>query len=162
MTMATRIAVMSEGKILQVGTPGEIYETPTTRFVADFIGSVNLMDGKVVVDEPDFVEIDCVYCRHRVGHGITGNVGMDVAVAVRPEKIRLSRTRPDGEVNHVKGTVRDRSYFGSFTVYILELEGGRRLKVSESNVDRHRADAPAAGEVAWATWPDTAQVVLTQ
>jgi len=162
MTMATRIAVMSEGKILQVGTPGDIYETPATRFVADFIGSVNLMDGKVVVDEPDFVEIDCGFCRHRVGHGITGNVGMEVAVAVRPEKIHLSRTRPDGDVNHVKGTVRDRSYFGSFTVYILEIEGGRRLKVSESNVDRHRSDTPAAGDVAWATWPDTAQVVLTQ
>jgi putrescine transport system ATP-binding protein len=162
MTMATRIAVMSEGKILQVGTPSEIYETPDTRFVADFIGNVNLMDGKVVVDERDFVEIDCGLCRHRVGHGITGNVGMEVAVALRPEKIRLSRTKPDGEVNQVKGTVHERSYFGSFTVYHLELEGGRRLKVSESNVERYRTDGPSQGEVAWATWPDSAQVVLTR
>src|SRR5512142_2572112 len=59
MTMATRIAVMSEGRILQVGTPAEVYETPATRFVADFIGNVNLMDGKLVVDEADYVEIDC-------------------------------------------------------------------------------------------------------
>jgi putrescine transport system ATP-binding protein len=161
MTMATRIAVMSEGKILQVGPPADIYETPATRFVADFIGNVNLMEGTVVVDEPDMVEIDCGYCRHRVGHGITGNVGMAVSVAVRPEKIRLSRQKPDGAVNQVKATVRDRSYFGSFTVYNLELEGGRRLKVSESNVERHRADAPEEGEVAWAAWPDTAQIVLT-
>jgi putrescine transport system ATP-binding protein len=162
MTMASRIAVMSEGKILQVGPPAEIYETPATRFVADFIGNVNLMDGTVVVDEPDLVEIDCGFCRHRVGHGITGNVGMAVSVAVRPEKIHLVREKPEGTVNQVKGTVRDRSYFGSFTVYNLELEGGRRLKVSESNVDRHRADAPDEGQVAWASWPDTAQVVLTQ
>jgi putrescine transport system ATP-binding protein len=161
MTMATRIAVMSEGEILQVGPPADIYETPATRFVADFIGNVNLMDGTVVVDEPDLVEIDCGFCRHRVGHGITGTVGMAVSVAVRPEKIRLSREKPEGEVNQVKATVRDRSYFGSFTVYNLELEGGRLLKVSESNVERHRADAPEEGEVAWATWPDTAQVVLT-
>jgi putrescine transport system ATP-binding protein len=161
MTMASRIAVMSEGKILQVGPPGEIYETPATRFVADFIGNVNLMDGSVVVDQPDLVEIDCGFCRHRVGHGITGNVGMAVTVAVRPEKIRLRRTKPDGDVNQVKGTVRDRSYFGSFTVYNLELAGGRRLKVSESNVERHRSDAPDEGQVAWATWPDSAQVVLT-
>jgi putrescine transport system ATP-binding protein len=153
---------MSEGKILQVGTPSEIYETPSTRFVADFIGNVNLMDGTVVVDEPDYVEIDCGSCRHRVGHGITGNVGMAVAVALRPEKIRLSRSKPEGDVNQVKGTVHDRSYFGSFTVYHLELSGGRRLKVSESNVERHRADAPSQGEVAWATWPDSAQVVLTR
>jgi putrescine transport system ATP-binding protein len=162
MTMASRIAVMSEGKILQVGRPSEIYETPSSRFVADFIGNVNLMDGKVVVDEPDKVEIDCGYCRHRVGHGITGTIGMEVSVAVRPEKIRLVRAKPEGDVNQVKATVRDRSYFGSFTVYNLELDGGRRLKVSESNVDRQRHDAPDEGEVAWATWPDTAQVVLTQ
>jgi len=162
MTMATRIAVMSEGKILQVGPPSDIYETPATRFVADFIGNVNLMDGTVVVDEPDFVEIDCGVCRHRVGHGITGTIGMAVGVAVRPEKIQLARVKPEGELNQVRGTVRSRSYFGSFTVYNLELDGGRKLKVSESNVDRFRADAPAEGEVAWATWPDTAQVVLTQ
>jgi len=162
MTMATRIAVMSEGKILQVGKPAEIYETPATRFVADFIGNVNMMDGTVVVDDPDYVEIDCGFCRHGVGHGITGNVGMAVSVAVRPEKIRLSKTKPEGHLNQVQAKVRDLSYFGSFTVYNLELEGGRRLKVSESNVDRHRVDAPAEGEVAWATWPDTAQVVLTQ
>jgi putrescine transport system ATP-binding protein len=162
MTMATRIAVMSEGKILQVGTPSEIYETPATRFVADFIGNVNLMDGTLAVDEPDYVEIDCGFCRHRVGHGITGNVGMPVAVAIRPEKIRLAATKPEGALNQVQGTVQDRSYFGSFTVYHLELEGGRRLKVSESNVERHRSDGPAEGQIAWATWPDTAQVVLTQ
>jgi putrescine transport system ATP-binding protein len=162
MTMATRIAVMSEGKILQVGTPDDIYETPATRFVADFIGNVNMMEGTLVVDEPDHVEIDCGYCRHRVGHGITGTVGMQVSVAVRPEKIRLVTAPPEGQVNQVKGTVRDRSYFGSFTVYNLDLGGGRRLKVSESNVTRHRADAPDEGQVAWATWPDTAQVVLTQ
>jgi putrescine transport system ATP-binding protein len=162
MTMATRIAVMSEGKILQVGTPSEIYETPATRFVADFIGNVNLMEGTLVVDRPDFVEIDCGFCRHRVGHGITGTLGMSVGVAVRPEKIRLAATKPEGEVNQVQGTIRDRSYFGSFTVYNLELAGGARLKVSESNVERHRGDAPAEGQVAWATWPETAQVVLTQ
>jgi putrescine transport system ATP-binding protein len=161
MTMASRIAVMSEGKILQVGPPGDIYETPATRFVADFIGNVNLMEGTVVVDQPDYVEIDCGYCRHGVGHGITGNVGMAVTVALRPEKIRLVTAKPEGEVNQVKGTVRDRSYFGSFTVYNLDLGDGRRLKVSESNVTRHRADAPDEGQVAWATWPDTAQVVLT-
>jgi len=161
MTMANRLAVMSEGKIFQVGTPTEVYETPATRFVADFIGNVNLMEGRVVVDERDFVEIDCGFCRHRVGHGITGTLGMPVTVALRPEKIRLRRTKPAGEVNHVQGTVRDLSYFGSFTVFNLDLPEGQRLKVSESNIERNRSDAPAAGEVAWATWPDTAQVVLT-
>ncbi len=75
MTMASRIAIMSEGRFLQVGPPSEIYETPATRFVADFIGNVNLMDGVVEVDEPDHVIIGCADCKHFVGHGITGNDG---------------------------------------------------------------------------------------
>jgi putrescine transport system ATP-binding protein len=162
MTMATRLAVMNEGRLLQVGTPGEIYETPASRFVADFIGNVNLMDGKLVVDQPDYVEVDCGFCRHRVGHGITGTLGMPVSVALRPEKIRLRRTKPLGDVNHVHGKIRDRSYFGSFTVYVLELPNGHRLKVSESNIDRDRIDNPREGQDTWATWPDSAQVVLTQ
>jgi len=162
MTMASRIAVMSEGHILQVGTPGEIYETPASRFVADFIGNVNLMDGKVVVDEPDSVEVECAACRHHVGHGITGTLGMPVTVAVRPEKIRLSVSRPDGSTNVVQGTVRDKSYFGRFTLYHLVLPGGQVLTVSETNVERHREDAPEAGQAAWATWSPTSQVVLTQ
>jgi putrescine transport system ATP-binding protein len=162
MTMANRLAVMSEGRILQVGTPLEVYETPATRFVADFIGNVNLMDGTVVVDERDYVEIDCGYCRHRVGHGITGTLNMPVTVALRPEKVHLVQERPQGSVNHVKGRVHDRAYFGSFTLFVLELAGGKRLKVSEANRERERGDAPLPGQVVWATWPDTAQVVLTQ
>jgi len=162
MTMASRIAVMSEGSILQVGTPDDIYETPATRFVADFIGNVNLMDGTVVVDEPDHVEIQCATCRHRVGHGITGTVGMPVTVALRPEKIQLTRAAPGGAVNAVKGLVRDRSYFGSFTVYHLLLPDGQLLKVSETNVSRHRDEAPETGQEAWATWTPLSQVVLTR
>ena len=91
MTMASRIAVMSEGRFLQVGAPAEIYETPASRFVADFIGNVNLMDGTLVEDEADHVVVDCGDMRHRVGHGITGTRGMAVTVALRPEKIRIRR-----------------------------------------------------------------------
>jgi putrescine transport system ATP-binding protein len=162
MTMASRIAVMSEGRILQIGVPSEIYETPATRFVADFIGNVNLMDGTVLTDEPDHVIIDCVDCKHYVGHGITGNEGMPVTVALRPEKIHVSRRKPPDEFNTVHGTVREMSYFGSFTVYHLELPSGARLKVSESNVQRHRDDAVTWGDEVWAHWSRTSQVVLTQ
>ncbi|MBK9517936.1 MAG: polyamine ABC transporter ATP-binding protein [Anaeromyxobacter sp.] len=162
MNMASRMAVMNEGCVLQVGRPGEVYETPGTRFVADFIGNVNLMDGTVVEDEPDFVEIQCADCRHHVGHGITGTVGMAVTVAVRPEKIRLSHERPLGRHNQVQGTIRDKSYFGDYSVYHLVLRSGATLKVSETNLDRFREDAPEEGQEAWASWADTAQVVLVQ
>src|ERR1700739_1762100 len=95
MTMTSRIAGMSEGRFLQVGSPSEIYETPATRFVADFIGNVNLMEGTGVADEADHVIIDCADCKHYVGHGITGTQGMPVTVALRPEKITLQRDKPD-------------------------------------------------------------------
>ncbi len=165
MTMATRIAVMSEGRVLQVGPPSEIYETPATRFVADFIGNVNMMEGTLTKDWPDHVIISCADCTHYVGHGITGTEGMAVSVAVRPEKIELSSTEPAGEHsphNKVRGTVKDLSYFGSFTVYHLQLASGAVLKVSESNVARHRDEQLTWGDAAWAHWSPTAQVVLTQ
>ena len=162
MTMASRIAVMSEGRFLQVGAPADIYETPATRFVADFIGNVNLMDGTLDVDEPDHVVIGCADCRHYVGHGITGSVGMAVTVALRPEKILLTRQAPpEPEFNAVEGTIKEMSYFGSFTVYRLELASGASLKVSQANTQRHRDDALTWGDRAWAHWSSTAHVVLT-
>ena len=162
MTMASRIAVMSEGRILQVGAPSEVYETPATRFVADFIGNVNLMDGSLVEDQPDHVVIECTDCKHYVGHGITGTLGMPVTVALRPEKIHLSRHKPGDEYNTVRGVVQDLSYFGSYTVYHLKLESGALLKVSMSNVQRHREDEISWGDEAWAHWSRNAHVVLTQ
>ena len=162
MTMASRIAVMSEGSFLQVGAPAEIYETPATRFVADFIGNVNLMDGTVSVDQPDHVIIDCADCRQYVGHGITGTQGMAVSVALRPEKIALTRDAPaDVEFNAAQGTIKEMSYFGSFSVYHLALASGAMLKVSQTNTERHRDDTLTWGDRAWAQWSPSAHVVLT-
>jgi len=163
MTMASRIAVMSEGRLMQVGAPSEIYETPASRFVADFIGNVNLMDGSLEVDAHDHCVVACADCRHYVGHGITGTEGMAVTVALRPEKINVSRQRPaEGDFNMLRGTVREKSYFGSFTVYQLALASGATLKISQSNVERHRDDELTWGDEAWAHWSPSAQVVLTQ
>ncbi len=167
MTMASRIAVMSEGRFLQVGAPAEIYETPATRFVADFIGNVNLMDGTLVEDEADHVVVDCGDLRHWIGHGITGTPGMKVTVAVRPEKIRIGReppadAAPGAAFNRVRGVVKEVAYFGSFTIYHLQLAGGRIVKVSQSNAERRAGDALTWDDAAWASWSPLAQVVLTQ
>jgi putrescine transport system ATP-binding protein len=170
MTMATRIAVMSEGRFMQVGAPAEVYETPANRFVADFIGNVNLMVGTLVKDEVDHVLVRCADCTHLVGHGITGTEGMTVTVALRPEKIRISTSAPEaapvaggaeGDFNAVRGTVRDLSYFGSYTVYHLALASGAALKISAGNTERHRAHPIGVGDTAWASWSPTAPVVLT-
>lgn len=167
MTMASRIAIMSEGKVLQVGPPADIYETPATRFVADFIGNVNLMDGTLAEDEADHCVIDCDDVKHYVGHGITGTQGMPVTVAVRPEKIHLSPHAPANEdeahgFNRAKGVVKNLSYFGSYTVYHLELPSGRTLKISQNNTQRHREHELTWGSEAWAHWSRQSQVVLTQ
>ena len=162
MTMASRIAVMSEGRLLQVGAPGDIYETPATRFVADFIGNVNLMDGTLDVDSADHCIIGSADCKHYVGHGITGTEGMAVTVALRPEKIALGKVKPDGDFNQVQGTVKEMSYFGSFTVFHLLLASGARLKVSMANTQRHRDEAITWGDSVWACWSESAHVVLTQ
>ena len=162
MTMASRIAVMSEGRFLQVGAPHDIYETPATRFVADFIGNVNLMEGRLTEDAADHVVIDCADCRHYVGHGITGTEGMAVSVALRPEKIHVSRHKPADEYNTARGTIQELSYFGSYTVYHLKLGSGAMLKVTQSNTQRHRDDELTWGDEVWAHWSRSAHVVLTQ
>ena len=92
MTMASRIAVMSQGRVLQVGTPKEIYEHPNSRFVADFIGNVNLFEGKLTLNEHDRCEVTTEHGVVCIGHGISGAAGLSVAVAVRPEKIRLPKS----------------------------------------------------------------------
>ncbi|MES2957854.1 MAG: polyamine ABC transporter ATP-binding protein [Pseudomonadota bacterium] len=162
MTMASRLAVMSEGRFLQVGAPADIYETPTSRFVADFIGNVNLMDGTLDVDAADHCIIGCADVKHYVGHGITGTEGMAVTVALRPEKITLTREAPaDASFNAVQCTVKEMSYFGSFTVYHVLLASGARLKISQANTERHSDDALTWGDRAWAQWSPSAHVVLT-
>jgi putrescine transport system ATP-binding protein len=162
MTMASRVAVMSEGRFLQVGHPSEIYETPATRFVADFIGNVNLMDGTLAVDEPDHVVIDGADCRHYVGHGITGTEGMAVTVALRPEKIHIGRHAPSDAFNTARGTIKELSYFGGYTVYHVQLGSGAVLKVTLANTQRHRDDELTWGDEVWAHWSRSAHVVLTQ
>jgi putrescine transport system ATP-binding protein len=162
MTMASRIAVMSHGRVLQVGTPREIYEHPNCRFVADFIGNVNLFDGELSLDAPDRCEISTpegVIC---VGHGITGAPGMTLAVAVRPEKIHIAKTRPDVPHNLFTGKVREIAYFGSYSTFIVDMPGGKAIKITEGNTARHDTSRITWGDAVFFWWDDLAPVTLTQ
>jgi putrescine transport system ATP-binding protein len=167
MTMASRIAVMNEGRFQQVAPPAEIYETPANRFVADFIGNVNLMEGQLIEDEEDHALIECADCKHYVGHGITGSLGMTVTVALRPEKIRISQEEPDApkdtnvDSNCVKGVIKNISYFGSFTLYHVCLPSGKIIKVSQGNTERHSDQSFKEGDSTWLSWSRNAHVVLT-
>jgi putrescine transport system ATP-binding protein len=179
MVMATRIGVMSAGKILQIGEPAEVYETPNCRFVADFIGSVNLLNGKVTVDAADHVVIESPECRHYVNHGITGTLGMKVAVAVRPEKISLRATPPlDSEreslhevgYNITQGVIREVAYLGNLTSYHIQLDSRgdaddrmeALLKVTHTNAARHDASHLVRGNRVYVWWCGSDVVVLTR
>jgi putrescine transport system ATP-binding protein len=170
MTMADRIAVMQEGLFLQVGQPGEIYETPNCLFVADFIGDVNLFQGTVEVDEPDHVIIGSEECRHYVSHGITGTMGMQVHIAIRPEKICLQKHAPTVEqrevaaedgFNFARGTIDGIAYFGKFTLFHVKLDNGKVIKVSRENAARHEESQLARGQQVYAWWDGSDVVVLT-
>jgi len=170
MSMATRIAVMSQGRILQVGAPEEIYETPNCRFVADFIGSVNLFNGTVIEDEPDHVIIETPEGRHYITHGITGTMGMPVSVAVRPEKIAVQAEAPTLEqranasehgYNCVQGTITALAYFGNETLYHVQLDTGMSIKVSRTNAARHDDAALKRDQRVHAWWDGADVVVLT-
>ncbi len=171
MTMASRIGVMSQGSILQVGKPSDIYETPNCKFVADFIGSVNMFAGRVTVDEPDHVVIQSADCQHFVSHGITGTADMAVHVAVRPEKIWIAKTPPTVDdydeprqlgYNTVSGQVASLSYLGAQTGYQVQLASGQLVKVMKANDARHDESAILRGDTVHLSWWGSDVVVLTQ
>ena len=162
MAMASRIAVMSHGRVLQVGTPKEIYEHPNCRFVADFIGNVNLMEGELTLDEADRCEVTTGQGVVKVGHGISGTLGMAVAIAVRPEKIHISKLHPDVSVNLFHGKVREIAYFGSYNSYIVEMSGGVSIKITETNTTRDEGSAITWEDPVFFWWDDAAPIVLIQ
>ena len=165
MTLSTRIGVMDAGEIIQVGTPTEIYEYPNTRFVADFIGSVNLFEGKIVEDEPDHARIqsDEAGCTLYIDHGVTASPGAKVWVAVRPEKISLSRDPPDGDKeNCTCGKVDEIAYLGNLSVYRVKLKSGKEVRVTLPNLLRDPTDRITWDEEVWVAWQPSSPVVLVR
>jgi putrescine transport system ATP-binding protein len=162
MTMAWRIAVMSEGQIMQLGTPSEIYEHPNSRFSANFIGSVNLFEGRISEDEPDYAVIECPELDRPIyiGHGITGTVDMQVWVALRPEKLVISREQPDDQYNWTQGKVADIAYLGGHSVYHVEIPSGKDVIANVLNLNRDAASRPTWDDEVYVSWVPSSGVVL--
>ncbi len=138
MTLATRIAVMDEGRVMQVGTPKEVYEYPTSRIVADFIGTINQFEGRIrsVADGVATVAVDGRELQ--AGSQLALAEGDAVCVAVRPEKMYISKSAPeDSDRAVLKGVVLDLGYFGNLSLYKVALDGGKIVLVSAQN--RHRS-----------------------
>ena len=163
MTLATRIGVMDRGRIVQVGSPRDIYEYPATRFVADFIGSVNLFDGQLTEDEPDYVRVACdeLPVPVLVDHGVSAPPQAQVWVAVRPEKIQMLRERPAVTDNLAQGTVRDVAYMGDLSIYLVVLASGREVRVTRANLQRKEDEAFGRGDAVWLAWDAASPVVGT-
>ncbi|WP_347554354.1 polyamine ABC transporter ATP-binding protein [Robbsia sp. KACC 23696] len=163
MTMADRVAVMSEGEIIQVGPPHEVYEFPNTRFSAQFIGTTNLFEGEVIEDESDhvLVRVGALDRPILISHGITGPKGMAVAVSVRPERVEVSREQPSAAHNWTPGLVEQTAYMGAYTMCHVRLASDMVVVANVSSLTLARLGVPAIGETVYLSWGADAGVVLT-
>lgn len=172
LALATRCAVMNRGLLQQVAPPNDLYEFPGSRFVADFIGTVNLFEGALIVDEPGhaIVRSPGLETEIYLDHGVTGAKGATVWAAIRPEKIELGK-RAQGSsppvmddapagYNAMPGTIRHEVYLGSESVYEVEIKGGRRIRVLRSNLTRWDQEDFAIGEPVWLSWHACSPAVL--
>ena len=165
MTLSTRIAVMNEGRLEQVGTPGEVYEYPANRFVADFVGNVNLLQATVSEVTGDVLVLDCPDLGRRIEAEAAGGdrpAPRDPRwVALRPEKIVISKEEPAGAGRTVlRGTVHDLGYFGNLSVYRVELPGGRMLQVSGQNRVRTALKTVEWDDEVFVSWDNRSAIVL--
>jgi putrescine transport system ATP-binding protein len=139
MTMADRIAVMDRGRLVQVATPGELYEQPRSRFVAGFVGDVNMIEGRAAAREGKLLRVETPLAPAPLvveDPDETLGEGQAVVVAVRPEKMRLAREAPSSGQNAIAGEVWDIGYLGDWTVYRIKAGDGSVLKVSCANATR--------------------------
>jgi spermidine/putrescine transport system ATP-binding protein len=161
LTMSDRIAVMNKGVALQVGRPDEIYERPANKFVADFIGETNFLNGVVKGQNGSIIEIELI------GTGLihvessrTFTNGQPVAVAVRPEKLRLNSEVKDG--NNLKGRLEDVIYIGTDTHYGVRFAGGQKVRIREQNVTQEYYQLSSPGSEVTVSFTRTSARILTE
>ncbi len=163
MTVASRIAVMDEGRIIQVDTPAKIYEEPGSVYVADFIGDVNLIEGNVTQSGNDHARISWGSGQEDLT-GIAHDeipLGTRATLAVRPEKIAISLDRPEGMRNVIRGVVHDIAYLGNMSTYVIRTPDGQLIKAQAANTRRIARRAITWEQEVWLSFTDTAGVVLT-
>ncbi|HHS82500.1 MAG TPA: ABC transporter ATP-binding protein [Devosia sp.] len=164
MTVASRVAVMDEGRLIQVSTPADLYEWPNSVYVADFIGEVNLIEGRATATGDDRYKIDWVDGQPPLtGTSTTAfSDGQTCHLAIRPEKITISTEKPAEAANLVQGKVLDIAYLGNLSTYHVELRSGTILKAQTSNTRRISRRSFTWEDPVWLSWTATAGVMLTQ
>jgi putrescine transport system ATP-binding protein len=164
MTMADRIAILDKGEVMQVATPAEIYEAPGSRFVAGFVGNVNMFEGRIAGRTAAGAEIAGTNGLTIATNDAGGaEAGTPVAFAIRPEKIKVSSKKPaDALANAMEGEIFDIAYLGDMTVYHVRLDDGQVVKASSLNASRVTEDPLTWNDRAWISFPPDAGVVLTR
>ena len=163
MILSNRIAVMEEGRFIQVGTPQQVYEYPNSRFVADFIGTINMFEGKVIAAAPGTVTVKSDECPvHLDCHSDTPvSSGDEVCVAVRPEKIFIGQHERDNTDDvRIAGVVQDLGYFGNLSLYRIRLETGKIIQVSAQNRRRSAERSLEWNDEVFVSWRPGSSILL--
>ena len=161
MTLASRIGVMNHGAIVQIGTPRQIYEYPATRFVADFIGSVNLFEGTIIEQNSHYLRVQCAELPSslRVDRGTGVLPQANLWVAVRPEKINLAREPPQSPDNWARGVIREVAYLGELSVFLVRLESGREIRATLANSARKPEEQFVRDMPVYLSWQASSPVI---
>jgi len=162
MTVASRVAVMDHGKLVQVATPAQIYETPNSVYVADFIGDVNIIEGTVSAMAGNSATIDWAEGQAPITATAPAGTakGDRVSFAIRPEKVTISPERPADVANAIEGEVDDIAYLGNISTYHVRLPSGHIIKAQASNNRRLSRRNISWEDTVWLSFTDTAGVVL--
>jgi putrescine transport system ATP-binding protein len=161
MTVAHRMAVMDQGRIVQVGTPAEIYEQPNSRYVASFVGDVNLIEGRLTASGPTGSTIAAAGATLALAQRLDAAAGATVWVALRPEKMHIARERPAAADNCVAGRIAEIAYLGNVSVYQVRLDSGLVMKAQVANLTRLIERPIGWDDRVWLSWTPDAGVVLT-
>src|SRR5690606_24355299 len=162
MTMANRIAIMSHGRIAQIGSPVDIYESPNSRMTAEFIGSVNIFEAVIEKDNSDSVVLSSPLLDAPVfiDRGVTTPAETtETLVALRPEKIYLTTEPPAAECNWSMGVVDNIAYLGDISSYYVKLDSGKRVQATLANVER-RGERPTWGDTVYVSWEASSPILL--
>ncbi|MBL4611615.1 ABC transporter ATP-binding protein [Halopseudomonas sp.] len=162
MTMAQRIAIMHQGWIAQVGSPMDIYESPASRHVAEFIGSVNIFEGQLIADMENHAIIECPELDRPIyiGHGITTRVqDKNITYALRPEKVWVTVEKPESEYNWAHGEIHDIAYLGGHSVFYIKLASGHIVQTFFANSERRLPRMTWEDQV-YISWDDDSGVIL--
>lgn len=164
MTLSSRMAVMDMGKFKQIGTPTEIYEFPESRFVADFIGSANIFEGKVISNKAGKLTVSTDVGEVFINNGQSIIEGEKIWLGLRPEKIYLSKIKPKNiRANQIKGIVEEIGYLGETSIYKIRLENGQIIDVSAPNQSRpmSRVREITWEDVVYLNWEPESAMLLT-